>query len=171
MKSDAIRRTRKDDNGAGEVMSRFHQRAPGNRGFTLVEVIAVLIVLGIITAVAVSRISIQGDLISQVDIVKTHLRFAQLKALGDDRADTEPWGINFGGSSYTLYRNNAASSIRLPAEDSNIHAFPSGVTSTSGTVNFDSWGSPVSGAASITLSQGGSATTITIAANTGYITP
>ena len=61
------------------------QRTKGDfRGFTLVEVIAVLLLLGIIVAVAVSRISIRGDLTSQTDIVKSHLRFVQLKAMADD---------------------------------------------------------------------------------------
>jgi prepilin-type N-terminal cleavage/methylation domain-containing protein len=138
------------------------------RGFTLVEVIAVLIVLGIIVAVAVSRIPIRGDLTSQTDIVKSHLRFVQLKALTDD---TATWGMSFTGSAYTLLYNNSASALNLPAEDSNSHAFPSGVTSTSQTVNFDSWGDPSAGTATITLSGSGSSATITINGTTGYMTP
>lgn len=152
-------------------MNPLQKTEADHRGFTLIEVIAVLIVLGIVTAVAVSRMSIQGDLVSQADIVKTHLRFAQIKALYDDTADAAPWGIAFTGGSYTLYKNNLAAAIPLPSEDSNVHTFPSGVTITGITVNFDRWGSPGTANIPITLSQGGATTTIMVTANTGYITP
>lgn len=138
------------------------------RGFTLVEVIAVLVVLSIIVAVAVSRISIRGDLTSQTDIVKSHLRFVQLKALADD---TATWGISFSGSAYTLLYNSASSTLNLPGEDSNSHAFPAGVTTASQAINFDAWGNPSGGAATITLSGEGSSKTITINGSTGYIAP
>jgi MSHA pilin protein MshC len=168
-------------------MSLFHKKTSDNKGFTLIEVIAVLIILGIIAAVAVSRVmSNQSDLIPQADIVKSHLRFAQLKALaGDVKADgtAATWGIAFTSTSYTLYNDGGVASINLPGEDGKIHTFPSGVTVTSttpnATVTFDSWGSPVVSSvdltplavnATVTLTQGVSAT-ITIANNTGYITP
>lgn len=142
-----------------------------NRGFTLIEVIVTLIVIAILAAVFVSSLSLQGGLLSQADIVKAHLRFAQIKALHDDTSDSAPWGIAFAGSSYTLSKNNLAATITLPAEDSNVHTFPAGITITSNTVNFDSWGSPGTANIPLTLSQGGATTTITVTANTGYITP
>ncbi len=140
-------------------------------GFTMIEVIAVLIIMGIISAVAISRIgSVQSDLPVQADIVKSHLRFANLKALQDD---TATWGISFGSSSYALLCNNAPTTIQLPGENSGTHTFPTGVTisSTSANVNFDSWGSPGTANVSITLSQSGVTTAIVIAGNTGFITP
>jgi MSHA pilin protein MshC len=160
-------------------MSLFHKKAADNRGFTLIEVIAVLIILGIIAAVVVSRgMSSQNDLITQADIVKTHLRFAQLKALADDSTSTSTWGIAFSGTSYTLYNNGVAASINLPGDNGNSHTFPSGVTVADTTVTFNSWGSPadssgtpLTGNTTVTLSQGGVTTTINIANNTGYITP
>jgi prepilin-type N-terminal cleavage/methylation domain-containing protein len=147
------------------------------RGFTLIEIIAVLVILLILTAVAVSRsMSTQNDLIPQADIVKSHLRFAQLKALQDD---VNAWSITFASTSYTLSctgTNCPSSPIQLPAESSSTYTFPSGtgitITSTSSPLNFDSWGSPVGGAATVTLDQSGSTSiVITVDANTGYITP
>lgn len=157
-----------------KTMNHFRKTAGYNRGFTMIEVVAILIVIGIIAAVAVSRvISTQQDLISEADIVKTHLRFAQLKALQDD---TAPWGIAFAGSSYTLYNNGTPSAtVKLPGEGSNIHTFttsPVAITVTNpSTINFDPWGSPGTVNVSLTLSDGTASKTITVTSNTGYITP
>jgi prepilin-type N-terminal cleavage/methylation domain-containing protein len=153
-----------------ETMNLFHKKAADNRGFTLIEVIAVLIILGIIAAVAVSRVgSNQNDLIPQADIVKTHLRFAQLKALADDSTSTSTWGIAFSGSSYTLQNNGAPASINLPgASDGTIHRFPPGVTAAGTTVTFDSWGNP-GAEITITLSQGGVSKAFKVNNITGYI--
>ena len=157
-----------------EIGKIKEDRCRRSSGFTLTEVIAVLIILGILAVIAVSRsMSTQNDLITQADIVKSHLRFAQLKALSDDTSAS--WGINFGGSSYTLYKNGVdATPIKLPSEDSSTHTFPNAVTVTSVTpsapVTFDRWGSPT-GDVIIVLAQGSQTSTINIAANTGYITP
>lgn len=152
-----------------------------NRGFTLLEMIAVLVILGILTAVAVSRVgSNQNNLITQADTVKAYLRFAQLKALQDD---VNAWSIAFTSASDTYYctllctgTNCPSTPIHLPSEDSNTHTFPAGivVTSTPSTINYDSWGSPVpmGSGATVTLSKSGcTSIVITVSANTGYITP
>ena len=152
-------------------MNQLDKPRTDNRGFTLVEVIVTLIVIAILGAVAASRLTLQGGLIGQADIVKAHLRFAQIKALQDDTSDTAPWGIAFAGGSYTLHKNNIAATIPFPSEDSNVHTFPAGRTITAGTVNFNSWGSPGTANIPLTLSQGGATTAITINANTGFITP
>ena len=150
----------------------FKIRLGNSRGFTLIEIIAVLIIIAIITAVAVSRsMSTQNNLIQQVDIVKTHLRFAQLKALNDD---VYTWSITFTSNSYTLSNTCTGSncpSSTLPSESSSSHSFPSGITATSATVTYDRWGSPGGSAVGINLTQGSQTITITVAANTGYITP
>ena len=148
-------------------------RLKNSSGFTLIEVIAVLIIIAIITAVAVSRsMSTQNDLIQQVDIVKTHLRFAQLKALNDD---VNTWSITFTAGSYSLSctagTNSTCPSSQLPSESSSSHSFPSDVTATSATITFDRWGSPGGSDAAINLTQSSQTITITVAANTGYITP
>lgn len=151
----------------------IQSRLKNNGGFTLIEVIAVLIVLIILTAVAVTRgMSIQNDLIPQADTVKTHLRFAQMKALNDD---VNTWSMAFTANSYTLSctgSNCPSSTIQLPSESSNTHNFPSDVTvSPIITITFDSWGSPGGNNAVVNLIQGGQTSAITVAANTGYITP
>ncbi|MCX5831476.1 MAG: prepilin-type N-terminal cleavage/methylation domain-containing protein [Deltaproteobacteria bacterium] len=153
-------------------MNLFDKKTSDNKGFTLIEIIAVLIILGIMAAVAVSRMgSNSSDLIPQTDILKTHLRFAQLKALSDDTSTS--WGIVFTtNSSYTLTNivpTGTAATINLPSEDSPTHTFASGVTCTTTTVAFDSWGSPGTTNVTITLTQGGASKSFRVYANTGYI--
>lgn len=135
----------------------------------MVETVAILVILGILASVAVSRgVTTQQNLLSETDTFKTHLRFAQLKALHD----TAHWGITLTGSAYTLYRNPAlASPINLPGENSTTHTFQGGVSGPNVTVDFDSWGSP--GAVDIALSfnDGTNFKTITVTNNTGYMLP
>ncbi len=146
----------------------------------MIEVIAVLVILAILAVVAVSRIgSNENDLIAQTDIVKGHLKFAQLKALSDDTSAT--WGIVFSGGSYTLQRNGGAPGVNLPGENGVTHSFPTGVSVSSvtvtpgSTVYFNSWGSPVNASGTpltsnitITLTQDASKS-FRIYYNTGYI--
>ncbi len=76
-------------------MKRTKRTAFGQGGFTLIEVVAVLLVLGILAAFAAVRISDTGqsDLISQVDVIKNHLRYAQNRAMNTG----SPVGSDFLG--------------------------------------------------------------------------
>ncbi len=145
-------------------------------GFTIIEVIAVLIVLGIITAVAVSRLTSAATytLTAETDILKNHLRFAQIRAMNDEVV----WGIHFPtATSYVLQKNRAPAPISLPNDSSNTHSFPGGSYNTeSPQVTFNNWGIPVdhNGLAltaniTITLNQGGASQTVTVTKNTGFI--
>ena len=62
-------------------------------GFTLFEIIMVLLILGVIFYVATSRIFTQDSVTSasEMDQVKNHLRYAQARAMNTDRN----WGIVF----------------------------------------------------------------------------
>lgn len=142
----------------------------------MIEIIAVLIILGIISAVAVSRISSTDiyTLKSQTDVIKGHLRYAQLLAMNSDSV----WGINFPSSTtYSLFRNgNTGSTVTLLGEDSDIVTLPSGVAVSTGTVSFNDWGSPYENATAtapstditITVTYNGTES-ILITKNTGYI--
>ena len=152
-------------------------------GFTLIELVIVLIVMSIVAVFIASRASIGGnDLIAETDTLKSSLRYAQTRAMND----SEPWGIHIpNASSYVLYRNNAVDTRQmLPGEKTGAaqtHTLPSTVTITSGvgtTYNFNAWGIPVNtgtppvplaAAQTITLSEGTATASITITPNTGYI--
>lgn len=149
-----------------------------NHGFTMLEVIAVLIILGIITAFVVSRgTNIRAELSSETEIIKAHLRYSHCLALAND---IYSWRITLSSGSpdyYTLSKINKSddtetSPINLPNEDSPTHNLPSGISITSGLgpVTFDEWGSPGTTTQSIILSDGaGNSETIIITKNTGFI--
>ncbi len=66
-------------------------------GFTIIEIITVLIVVGILTSVAAASFSSMDDekLATEVEILKSHLRYAQSRAM----MDTASRGIAFSENS------------------------------------------------------------------------
>ena len=159
-----------------------------NSGFTILEVVAVLAILGIISALAVSTISInindiKGD--EQLNVLKAHLRYAQARAMNSD----SEWGIQFDttNNKYWLFKGtDQDDKIRLPGEekkdndddklvvmsDLSITSISTGddfvVFNTLGSpVVIDSKGKLVSVATEITIAT--SEKDITIKANTGFI--
>ncbi|MCX6224406.1 MAG: type II secretion system protein [Bacteroidia bacterium] len=170
-------------------------RCRNNKGFTLIEVIAVLVILAIVSAVAISRATgtSEAKLQAEVDTLKGHLRYAQYLAMNDiytsdatapGYATRTQWGINITGTtSYNLVKYVGGASVAhtftLPGDSSATHTFESPVTAmvTTALVLFDEWGSPYSdtatklpGTSSITiatLNPGGQA--ITIIPETGFI--
>jgi MSHA pilin protein MshC len=150
-------------------MKQFSKIHNNHRGFTMIEMVMVLIVLAIVGAVIAYRpTTTSNDLIAQTEILKSHLRYAQIRAMND----TVSWGIHIpDAGSYILYKNNAQATSQLPGETAQTHTLPTDVIITSGvaTYNFDEWGSPGTSTLTITLSQGTTISNITITKNTGYI--
>ena len=71
-------------------------------GFTFVEVIAVLVIIVIVSSVVISKSgSFSADLVSQTEILKTHLRYAQTMGMsGKDSNDV--FGFNCAGGFYWM---------------------------------------------------------------------
>jgi MSHA pilin protein MshC len=146
------------------------------RGFSMIEMVIVLIVMAILGIFIMSRATTTGnDLIAQTEILKSHLRYAQIKAMNDTDVNVPGgWGIHLpNNSSYTLYRNNATANDILPGETAQTHTLPSGVTVSTTCVNstckFDEWGSPGATTLTMTLTQGASTSIISITRNTGFV--
>lgn len=166
------------------TLHRPRARFTGQAGFTFIEIISVLLILGIISYFAATRVFVDSASSSQaeVELVKNHLRYAQSRAMNTEPAlgYTKVWGIKYGSSTrYWLYREpNENTIIRLPGVETSDGAMVltaiqvSWSSPTTEKVSFDSLGSP--GTATLTYTaqpKGGGSTLgpITITKNTGFI--
>ncbi len=153
-------------------------------GFTIIEIITVLIVMGIITAFVIGRAqSTRTDLIVQNEILKAHLRYAQTQAVNS----TLSFGIesDAGGNNYWLFKYDPAAlppvvKTKLPSENADqVNLSGNGLSMTSGAIIcFDTRGIPhtdhtattVQAAdRTISVSDGSSTLNISITKNTGFI--
>jgi prepilin-type N-terminal cleavage/methylation domain-containing protein len=150
-------------------------------GFTMIELITVLFIVGVIAAVATSAYRTDAqELGPQVEVLKGHLRYAQAMAIQSDKN----WGIYvIDASHYCLFRDGSTDNrVLLPGENDYPYSLPPGFTisSAGAIVSFGSgWGVPsetasASPAASsnftLTMAKGSEPpTTITITKNTGFI--
>jgi prepilin-type N-terminal cleavage/methylation domain-containing protein len=161
-----------------------------DKGFTLIEMIFVLIVLFIVAAVFMSRYASTGtnELMIETDGLKTSLHYAQMKAM-NDTVDSAPlgWGIFPNSASYTLVKSVLTATSNLAADKplthpGDTHRLATGVSVaiTAGgvaIVAFNEWGAPidasgvpVTGNITLTLTKSGeSAAHITVIKNTGFI--
>lgn len=139
-----------------------------SKGFTLIELIIIIILLGILAVVATYRFTSAGSysLVSEAEILKNHIRFAQIKAMSD--LDPNTWGINVSSTSYTLQNNGSTAATKFPGDNSATHAFRK-ISATPQTITFDSWGNPGSTDLAITLTSGTDTSVVTVKNNTGFI--
>jgi len=118
--------------------------AKKSSGFTLLEIVVVLLVLGIVSTVVVSRyINANADArdAALMGKIRSHLRYARNASMNSDAT----WWINFNASSYTLNKLDAAGTSTtavFPGEGSQTVSFPSGFSGPSISVYFDDWGRP-----------------------------
>jgi MSHA pilin protein MshC len=155
-------------------------------GFTIIEIITVLIVMGIITAFVIGRAgSMRTDLVVQNEILKAHLRYAQTQAVNS----TLSFGIesDAAGNNYWLFKYDPAAvppvvKTQLPSEGANqVNLSGSGLSMTSSAIiSFNTRGIPhtdymtstgmvQASDRTISLSDGSSTLNITITKNTGFI--
>ena len=137
-------------------------------GFTLVEAIAVLLLLGVLVLIMTSTsFNSSADLVAEVDQLRGHLRFVQSLAMANN---VDSWGIAVSAGGYTLRKNGSVAPIDLPGLGTATHVFTAGVSVIGGTgvVAFDEFGRPVGAAVTITLSDGTHTRVIIMDAETGY---
>jgi MSHA pilin protein MshC len=161
-------------------------RIEKNAGFTIMEIVAVLIVMGIVVAFAIGRGVSPGNEVSvQSEILKTHLRHTQVRALNSNIH----WGIrtDAAGNSYWMFSFDGTNTtkVRLPGENADdVDLAARGLTMSAGTYTFDSRGIPyftvpsgtpgqvgteLGANQSITITKGAQTGTITITKNTGFV--
>jgi MSHA pilin protein MshC len=160
----------------------MQDRLINRNGFTFIELLTVMMIIGIISAIVFSRFLFgDTDLIAQTEVIRTHLRYAQSQAMNSDVV----WGIQCSANTYWLFRNGDTNDkVRLPGESSDtVDVADNGLSVESFTLSFDDWGIPHTDAAAtdgnelvaadpeseITVSAGSDTRTITVTPNTGFI--
>ncbi len=150
-------------------------------GFTAIELIAIMVVMGIISAFVIGRATDnEPELIAQKEVLKVQLRYAQSRAMNS----TSNYGIETDGNIYWLFRYNVTSGdvrVNFPGESANhidLSAIGLSLSMEDGNiVSFDSEGIPYlaySGTQqtldrTLTLSSGTDTESIIITKNTGFI--
>jgi len=153
-----------------------------NRGFTLVEITVVVVLIGIIAAVVFAR-SISTDqmnIVGQVDKIRNHIRYAQSMAMKRN----EPWVISCDASQYWL-SDITLNAVKIPGTTSDqISLANLGISMTAFAVYFDPLGRPYHSYTDkennnpvtpgnprvITISAGSESHTLTVTPQTGLIT-
>lgn len=154
----------------------------GERGFTLVELVMVLVVLGILAVFAAPRMFDRSDFDARGlhDITLSYLRYAQKTAIAQRRTVC----ISFTSSSIAMRIANVAgvfdcagsSGTVITGPDGNANGSANGASysgSTPTAFGFDALGQPVdasgSTVAKATIQVANAGKTITIEAITGYV--
>lgn len=153
-------------------MRRIVNKVRSQNGFTMMEIISVLVIIGIVSAVVITRMTNPRiyDLASQLEVVKNHVRLAQSRAMNSYK----PCGINFS-SSTTYYLFDAAAPatpIQMLGEKSATINLGSGgkgstltITSAPQVITFDGFGSPGTSNVTVVTNAG----SFNITKNTGFI--
>jgi MSHA pilin protein MshC len=147
------------------LMKRFKERTPNYKGMTLIELLAVLVIIGILSAVVIPRLNLtvttsRASVDGAAYMIASDIRYAQEFAM----ANRVSKSVTFtsGSSVYTFTpTSNLDPSGRLP----------SGVTTSNNfTITFNSLGEPTTGGGgSVAVSNGIQTKTITVVNYTGKV--
>ena len=148
-----------------------------NSGFTVIELLTVIALLGILAGIAIVSMGNPQALqsLAEAEALKANLRFTQSKAMSDLPGNV--WSLNITAADYTIQRNGGVPNpaVDLPGANSGTYALPSGVSVTAGTglVRFNFRGQPIDALGSplvapLTIAVCG-ASPITITQETGFI--
>lgn len=156
----------------------FYKSWGNSRGFTLIEVIAVLLIMGVIAAVVIARGTGTDEykLKSQAEALKSHIRYVQMRAMNADPptggACNAAFGISCTSNTYFMFKNcDTTSMVILPGAQGDT--ISTNLTLTATIITFDRWGVPyidINGTSlattDITLN---SSENIIITKNTGFV--
>jgi len=152
-------------------------RYRNNSGFTLIEIIAVVLIIVIVSAVviAIGFSRTEVDLATQTEVLKSHIRYAQAKAMNTNAV----WGVSLAATSYSVFSraSGAKQNVLVLGQDNETINLPTGMTVSTGEISFDNWGQPYSGdtatgtsiTINIVLTYNGQTNNISVLQNTGFI--
>lgn len=150
------------------------------RGFTMIEVIVTVVLLGVISAVIyASQGLLDTDLASRAGLLRNQIRYAQLRAMKGGAV----YGLRCLGTDYWLFvtePTSAANRVPLPGEeDTAVRLAATGVTLTEFTLYFDAVGQPytndlgtpvsAANALNIQMAKGSSSVTLSVTPETGFV--
>ncbi len=150
------------------MSTRLHDPDHARRGFTLIELFLVLVVLGILASyVVIGNARTGAALAAEADILRAHLRFVQSLAMSNN---TGTWTVTFTAAGYAVQFDGNPAPVNLPDQNTPSRSFEGGVTLTAGigTLTLDALGAPAA-TYTLLLSDGDRTETITITGGTGLI--
>jgi len=139
-------------------------------GFTLLEILAVLVILGVFGVIAATRFTgTDAAAKNAAASLKAHLRYAHLRAMGD----TVSWGIHIRQNSYTLLKNGNPAAINLPGETGPTKNLRGAQINPQERIHFspgrgvpeDAGGTPLAGSRIFAIGQ----QTVTVTRTTGFV--
>ena len=182
-----------------DCLKKMKKRYPPNSGFTLLEVIAVLIIVAIVALVVGSRVSrVKSNLTGRAELLKSHIRYAQSMAMSTDERN---WGIRFDAANdqYWLFYcptgQACASGANItsipgagPTQGQKVDLGATGIQITgispagSQSLSFDNFGTPYHGNLdqvletlledapfTVELNQSGNSETVRVTPTTGFV--
>jgi prepilin-type N-terminal cleavage/methylation domain-containing protein len=143
-------------------------------GFTLIELVAVMVILATLGAVALPRLAHNDATVpAQADQLGRAIRHAQAMAMSQGRSLTV--AIQ-SATSYAITDGITATPVRDPAGEEQSHTLINAVTLTGNDVKFDSLGRPLNGAALASAAQswtltgsGGTTASVSLQPVTGFV--
>lgn len=159
------------------TMIPFSYKINRQRGFTLIELVMVIVILGILSAVVYERWPTGMEEAAAAKELKRAVRYAQHKAMTREfTTDAAAWGIVVNPDfSYTVRRAGAAPAGEPPAEPEYVNRClnsenppPCAIPITVGSVFFNGLGEPTA-ATTFTIGTAPNDHNVTISAETGYV--
>lgn len=153
----------------------MHRRmhSPQQHGVTLIELVMVLVIIGVLAALAAPRLSLTDTSVhAQAAQFVRDIRHVQMLAM----ARGETLTFESLGGSYRCTDSTLAIITDPATQQPFTRTLDNGVAATAGSVSFDSLGRPVSAgvlrstAVNFTMSGGAQSATLSVSPVTGFVT-
>lgn len=141
-------------------------------GFALIELVMVMVIIGVLAAMATSRLSISGSSVhAQAAQLARDIRHVQMLAMTGGATLT----LQSLGNSYRCIDSSTAVITDPATQQPFTLNLVNGVGASAGSISFDSLGRPVGGgtllnaATTFTVSGGGQSATLSVSPVSGYV--